>query len=83
MLFREQGRAVIQERRQRRPHFLIVAQDRAMLLPLLLDHLGSRSDLHIILDRRRGDGRRAATPVALDRRQNDRRRGMARGPLRP
>ena len=74
---------MIQGRRPRRPHFLIVAQDRAMLLPLLLDHLGSRGDLLIFLDRRRRDRRRAAAPVTLDRRQTDRRQGMARGPLMP
>ena len=54
-----------------------------MLLPLLLDHLGSRGDLLIFLDRRRRDRRRAAAPVTLDRRQTDRRQGMARGPLMP
>lgn len=68
--------------REGRPYFLIVARDRALLLPLLQERLGGRTDLQIFLDRRLGERRRAAR-VAVHRRQADRRRGMARGPLRP
>jgi len=63
-------------------HFIIVARDREALFQHFKEAFTGNASITVILDRRGGDRRAAATPTSTDRRRGDRRWRAVDGQLR-